>query len=114
MSGLNPRQRPPSPSNTTYSGISNYRTDSYRPIGKVPAVPSIDSRKIAKIHFDELQKFLGQHLAKGLDVFRLTSGSVSLNHFTTISRATQLAVQRTREADTSDQAAVSRTVYRRL
>lgn len=73
MSG-NPRsQRAPSPSNTTYSGISNYRTESYRPIGKVPAVPSIDSRKIAKTHFDELQKFLGQYLAKGEFVLRLTA-----------------------------------------
>ncbi|KAF8515365.1 hypothetical protein BU17DRAFT_76861 [Hysterangium stoloniferum] len=54
-------QRAPSPSNTTYSGISNYRTDSYRPLGKPPAVPPIDTRKVAKTHFDEIQAYLGEH-----------------------------------------------------
>lgn len=61
------RGRPVSPTGTTISGISNYRSDSYRPIRErdVPQVPQIDSKKIARIHFDELQSFLASHLAKG-------------------------------------------------
>jgi len=58
------RQRPPSPSNTTFSGISNYKSESFRTINRPPAVPAIDARKIARIHFEEIQIFLGE-LAKG-------------------------------------------------
>jgi hypothetical protein len=62
------RARPPSPTNTTYSGISNYRSDSYRPVREreVPAVPQVDSKKVARVHFNELQLFLASHLAKGV------------------------------------------------
>jgi len=59
---------PASPTNTTNSGISNYRTDSYKPIRDTkgaPAVPPIDARIIAKVHFDELNLFLESHMAKG-------------------------------------------------
>jgi hypothetical protein len=59
---------PASPTNTSYSGISNYRTDSYKPIRDTkgaPAVPPIDARIIAKIHYDELSLFLDSHMAKG-------------------------------------------------
>jgi protein SPA2 len=61
------RARPPSPSNTNFSGISNYRSESYRPIREreVPAVPQIDSKKVARVHFDELSQFLSSHLAGG-------------------------------------------------
>jgi protein SPA2 len=61
------RARPPSPSNTNFSGISNYRSESYRPIRdrEVPAVPQIDSKKVARVHFDELSLFLSSHLARG-------------------------------------------------
>ncbi|KAF8515359.1 kinase-like domain-containing protein [Hysterangium stoloniferum] len=45
-------QRAPSPFNATYSGMSNYRTDSSRPI---------DTRKVAKTHFHEIQAYLGKH-----------------------------------------------------
>jgi hypothetical protein len=58
-------QRAPSPSNTTYSGISSYRSEAYRPIGKPPALPPIDTRKVAKTHFDEIQAYLGEH-GKGI------------------------------------------------
>ena len=63
-----PRSRAPSPTPTTFSGISNYRTDSYRPIRdkNAPAVPTVDYRQISKIHFDELSKALAAYLAKGL------------------------------------------------
>ncbi|KAF8308269.1 hypothetical protein DL93DRAFT_2171228 [Clavulina sp. PMI_390] len=59
-------QPPASPTNTAYSGISNYRTDSYRPLrdANAPAVPTIDPRLVAKTHFDELNLFLESHMAK--------------------------------------------------
>ncbi|KAF8588869.1 hypothetical protein K439DRAFT_1384048 [Ramaria rubella] len=63
MSIASHSQRAPSPSNTTYSGISNYRTDSYRRKTS-SGTPTFDARKAARTHFDELQIFLGQHLAK--------------------------------------------------
>ncbi|THH15019.1 hypothetical protein EW146_g5389 [Bondarzewia mesenterica] len=50
-----------SPTNTTYSGISNYRTESYRPI-KDPA--PLDPRLIARTHFEELSRYLASYLAK--------------------------------------------------
>ena len=60
-------RRPSSPTNTTFSGISNYRSDSYRPIRDkdIPPMPPLDSKRIAKVHWDELQAFLASHLAKG-------------------------------------------------
>ncbi|KAG8932703.1 component of the polarisome [Tulasnella sp. 418] len=63
-------RRAPSPTSTTFSGISNYRSDNYKPTrdkpgsSQIPAVPSMDSRATARIHFDELQRFLASHLAK--------------------------------------------------
>ncbi|TFK44453.1 hypothetical protein BDQ12DRAFT_673015 [Crucibulum laeve] len=58
--------RAPSPTPTAFSGISNYRTDSYRPIrdNNVPAVPTIDYRQVSKTHFDELGRYLAVYLAK--------------------------------------------------
>ncbi|KAG5341528.1 hypothetical protein C0989_009889 [Termitomyces sp. Mn162] len=58
--------RAPSPTPTAFSGISNYRTDSYRPIRdkNVPAVPQIDFRTVSRIHFDELSRYLAAYLAK--------------------------------------------------
>ncbi|KAH7907886.1 hypothetical protein BJ138DRAFT_1116316 [Hygrophoropsis aurantiaca] len=59
--------RAPSPTPTTFSGISNYRTESYRPIkdkGNVPAMPSLDPRVIARTHFDELSRYLAAYLAR--------------------------------------------------
>ncbi|KDQ11966.1 hypothetical protein BOTBODRAFT_113544 [Botryobasidium botryosum FD-172 SS1] len=70
--------RPPSPTNTTYSGISNYRSESYRPLRdrqpstsaqsssreQIPAIPSVDPRTIARSHHDELRTFLASHLLK--------------------------------------------------
>ncbi|KAF8971065.1 hypothetical protein BDZ97DRAFT_1724181 [Flammula alnicola] len=58
--------RAPSPTPTAFSGISNYRTDSYRPIrdGKgAPAVPTIDYRLVSKTHYAELGKYLASYLA---------------------------------------------------
>ncbi|OJA12851.1 hypothetical protein AZE42_02429 [Rhizopogon vesiculosus] len=59
--------RTTSPTPTTFSGISNYRTESYRPIrdkGSVPALPSVP-KATARTHFDELASFLVSYLAKG-------------------------------------------------
>lgn len=64
----NANPSPASPTSTTYSGISNYRTDSYKPLRDTkgaPAVPQIDPRIITKTHFDELNIFLESHMAKG-------------------------------------------------
>ncbi|KAI0687108.1 hypothetical protein BC835DRAFT_1287053 [Cytidiella melzeri] len=57
--------RAPSPTGTTYSGISNYKTEAYRPLGHAP-MPSLgsDSRSIARTHFDELHRYLASYLAK--------------------------------------------------
>lgn len=60
--------RGPSPTPTAFSGISNYRTDSYRPLRDLksaPAVPTIDYRQVSKIHYAELGKYLASYLAKG-------------------------------------------------
>ncbi|KAJ1306218.1 hypothetical protein OPQ81_010926 [Rhizoctonia solani] len=64
-------RRPPSPSaSTTYSGISNYGSNSFRPpasngVRPNPPVPSVlDSRTIAKTHFEELKKSLQDHMLR--------------------------------------------------
>ncbi|KAJ3867975.1 hypothetical protein EV359DRAFT_70843 [Lentinula novae-zelandiae] len=68
------QSRAPSPTPTAFSGISNYRTDSYRPISKnAPPVPQIDYRSISKIHFDELSQYLAAYLARALPNSRSTA-----------------------------------------
>ncbi|TFK45585.1 hypothetical protein OE88DRAFT_1729622 [Heliocybe sulcata] len=59
------QSRPASPTGTSFSGISNYRSESYRPIRDraVPALPAMDPRTVAKIHFDELSRYLAEYLA---------------------------------------------------
>ena len=60
--------RGPSPTPTAFSGISSYRTDSYRPLRDLkgaPAVPTIDYRQVSKIHYAELGRYLVSYLAKG-------------------------------------------------
>ena len=60
--------RAPSPTPTAFSGISNYRTDSYRPVRDTkgaPAVPTIDYRQVSRIHYTELGKYLASYLAAG-------------------------------------------------
>ncbi|KAI0060487.1 hypothetical protein BV25DRAFT_1827659 [Artomyces pyxidatus] len=58
--------RAPSPTNTTYSGISNYRTDSYRPLKDRAAIasPALDPRLVARTHYEELSRYLASYLAK--------------------------------------------------
>ncbi|KAF8551020.1 hypothetical protein OG21DRAFT_1543551 [Imleria badia] len=56
-----------SPTPTTFSGISNYRTESYRPLndqGSMPGMPSSDPKVIARTHYNELQQYLVAYLAK--------------------------------------------------
>ncbi|KAH9485141.1 hypothetical protein JR316_0002048 [Psilocybe cubensis] len=58
--------RAPSPTPTAFSGISNYRTDSYRPVRDAkgaPAVPTIDYRLVSKTHYGELGRYLANYLA---------------------------------------------------
>ncbi|KAF7362137.1 hypothetical protein MVEN_00559700 [Mycena venus] len=60
------RSRAPSPTGTTFSGISNYRTESYRPLRdkNVPPMPPIDYRAVSEVHFHELDRYLQAYLAK--------------------------------------------------
>ncbi|KAJ3776968.1 hypothetical protein EV361DRAFT_88999 [Lentinula raphanica] len=59
------QSRAASPTPTAFSGISNYRTDSYKPISKnAPPVPQIDYRSISKIHFEELSQYLAVYLTR--------------------------------------------------
>ncbi|KIK69320.1 hypothetical protein GYMLUDRAFT_67972 [Collybiopsis luxurians FD-317 M1] len=58
---------------SAFSGISNYRTESYRPINtKNAPKPHIDYRSISKIHFDELSQYLTAYPARSAPNFRST------------------------------------------
>ncbi|KAI6115974.1 hypothetical protein F5141DRAFT_1100060 [Pisolithus sp. B1] len=68
--------RASSPTPTALSGISNYRTDSYRPIRdqtNVPAVPPPDPKAIARTHYVELSHYLAAYLAKAAPNSRSTA-----------------------------------------
>ncbi|KAJ7782854.1 hypothetical protein B0H16DRAFT_1494629 [Mycena metata] len=69
------RSRPPSPTGTSFSGISNYRTESYRPLRdkNVPPVPPIDYRAVSEVHFNELDRYLAAYLAKAAPNSRSTA-----------------------------------------
>ncbi|KAF5351618.1 hypothetical protein D9756_007499 [Leucocoprinus leucothites] len=65
--------RAPSPTPTTFSGISTYRNDSYRTRTKdAPALP-IDYRAVSRTHFDELNRYLADYLAKAPPNSRTTA-----------------------------------------
>ncbi|EJD46966.1 hypothetical protein AURDEDRAFT_113582 [Auricularia subglabra TFB-10046 SS5] len=57
-------QRPPSPTFTTISGISNYRSDSYRARPSGPQVSPQETKAIAQTHYVELTGFLATHVSK--------------------------------------------------
>ena len=61
------RRRVPSPANSTFSGISSYRTDSYRPLRdrSLNSSATVDSYQVACAHYDELSRYLVTYLAKG-------------------------------------------------
>lgn len=67
-----PSARAPSPTNTTYSGISNYRSDQYKPLLNKARIPSLstDLRGIAQAHYNEMAMYLENHLAKGPQAFQ--------------------------------------------
>ncbi|KAJ7128977.1 hypothetical protein C8R43DRAFT_1026667 [Mycena crocata] len=69
------RSRAPSPTGTSFSGISNYRTESYRPLRdkNVPPVPPIDYRAVSEVHFNELDRYLAAYLAKAAPNSRSTA-----------------------------------------
>lgn len=54
-----PSARAPSPTYTAFSGISNYKG----PSNALP-MPSLDSRGVARSHFDELKEYLADYLSK--------------------------------------------------
>ena len=60
-------QRAPSPTNTTFSGISSYRTEPYRSHRDKSSISSSpqESYQVARAHYDELSKYLASYLAKG-------------------------------------------------
>ncbi|KAJ7647538.1 hypothetical protein FB45DRAFT_201713 [Roridomyces roridus] len=70
----NPSRRA-SPTGTAFSGISNYRTESYRNLRdtNVPPVPAIDYRSVSQIHFNELDQYLAAYLAKAAPNSRSTA-----------------------------------------
>ena len=58
--------RAPSPTPTAFSAISNYRSEAYCPINSKGSPPAgLDSRAVAKIHYEELSRFLASYLAGG-------------------------------------------------
>lgn len=67
--------RAPSPTPTAFSGISNYRNDSYRPIRdkNAPVVPTIDYRLVSKTHFNELSRYLAAYLSRATPNSRSTA-----------------------------------------
>src|SRR6266404_2925930 len=70
--------RAPSPTNTAFSGISTYRTDSYKPLRDKASLPPLDRRLVARNHYDELSKYLVSYLAKGsLSPFYLHTSSLT-------------------------------------
>lgn len=70
--------RAPSPTPTSFSGISSYRTDPYKPLRDKFTVssPPPDPYQVARTHYDELSKYLSSYLAKGtilaISVFTLS------------------------------------------
>ena len=60
--------RAPSPTGTSYSGISNYKNDSYRTLvnNSPMPLPGSDAKSIARTHFEELHRYLASYLAKGV------------------------------------------------
>ncbi|KAI0249214.1 hypothetical protein BJV78DRAFT_1229132 [Lactifluus subvellereus] len=68
MKGSGTDARPPSPTNTAFSGISHYRPDPYKPLRDKSstslAPPPLEPRLIARIHYEELSKYLASYLAR--------------------------------------------------
>ncbi|KAF8331355.1 uncharacterized protein EI90DRAFT_2972490 [Cantharellus anzutake] len=54
------------PTVTTYPGNPNYRADSFKPLsnGKPVPTPMIDGRQVPRTHYEELNLFLANHMAK--------------------------------------------------
>ena len=110
-------RRPPSPSSTSFSGVSNYRSESYRPlrdrVDPTPKIPEIlDSRQVARRHYEELQQFLASHLAKGtsVDLIRYGESSEVISSY----RTPELTIERKGEAHPLNQATISGAIDRCL
>ncbi|KAH9973695.1 hypothetical protein BGW80DRAFT_219069 [Lactifluus volemus] len=57
--------RAPSPTNTTFLGISNYRTESYKPLTDTSSTssPPLEPHLTARIIYEELSAYLASYLA---------------------------------------------------
>ncbi|KAJ6571970.1 hypothetical protein B0H19DRAFT_1255900 [Mycena capillaripes] len=50
---------------TTFSGVSNHRAESYRPLRKsVPPMSQIDYRAVSEVHFNEFDRYLQAYFAR--------------------------------------------------
>ncbi|TFK23690.1 cell polarity protein [Coprinopsis marcescibilis] len=86
--------RAPSPTPTSFSGVSAYRTDSYRTSGKngPGAGAQIDYRQVSKTHFEELSKYLAAYLARSQPNSRSTARQ----------KLTRLTIQQFHELSTDE------------
>jgi hypothetical protein len=105
--------RAPSPTPTAFSGISNYRSESYRPIkpkeksfSNTPTVSFVDAHTIARTHLDKFSRYLAVYFARGVSLLHCCyEGLLTENS------AGQLAIDYTMETDTAHEAAVSGAIY---
>ena len=105
--------RAPSPTNTSFSGISSYRTDSYKPLRDKSSIssPPLDPLFVARIHYDELSKYLVSYLAKG---FLLSLSPLVLSYPLRSPRTRQLSLDCTTETHKAHSSAIPRTLHRCL
>ena len=99
--------RAPSPTFTTISGISNYRSDSYRGQRNEPPISAQELKATANSHYTELTGFLATHISKGVPFsVQERQGSVAQP----FSRATWRARKCPRETDAVDPPTVHGTL----
>jgi hypothetical protein len=110
-SGSGPRTS--SPTSTTFSGISSYRTDSYKPLRDKASVssPPLEPHLVARTHYEELSKYLVSYLAKG---FVPSSPPFVHSHTIRSLRTCQLSLDCTTETHTAHSPAIPRTLHRCL
>ncbi len=109
------RRRVPSPANSTFSGISSYRTDSYRPLRdrSLNSSATVDSYQVACAHYDELSRYLAAYLAKG-SISPLSSPTLSHDHHCLRFRTGKFPLNGTPETHQAHSPAVPRAIYRCL
>jgi hypothetical protein len=105
--------RAPSPTLTAFSGISSYRTESYKPLRdkSSASTPPIDSHQVARTHYDELSKYLSSYLAKGSMSLAISVSTFSRSSFC---RTRQLALNSTTKTHEAYTPTVPGIIYRCL